>query len=402
MTTLGMFTYPWDIAETGADAFVGELADLGVTRLAVATCYHSAELIAPTRRRNVAVHAEANVSHLPLPKGTFSDLAAPEGKLARERPTLYAEIAKAAKAKGLGVTGWTIAFHNTDMALANPDAAIEDCFGDKFAHALCPANPRARRYAKEMVAGLAKTGHFDTIMVESLSYLLRGHGHPHELWGVRMDVQTRFLLSLCFCPSCMAEGARRGLDGEALRCRVADELMRTWNSPLAVRRKNDDGTELAARLVLDKDFAGWVRMRCDAVNALAGEVAGIVHDAGLELEISAAVWGRPASLNWTEGVDIPANAKVADRFVLESYYPDAGDVARELDHVLGYVAPEKLGMVQTVWPDHHGSLAGLQDKIQMALDAGIGSISLYNYSMAPAPVVAWIKAVGEQVRRAGR
>ncbi len=57
-------------------------------------------------------------------------------------------------------------------------------------------------------------------------------------------------------------------------------------------------------------------------------------------------------------------------------------------------------MVQTVWPDHHGSLAGLQEKVQMALDAGIGNIALYNYSMAPAPVVAWIRAVAEQVRGA--
>lgn len=397
MPELSMFTYPWDIAEQGVSSFVDAMAELGVDRLSVATIYHSAELVAPGRTQKVAVHAEANVAHIKLPDDAFSDLAAPQGQLTKTHPDLYAELAREAASRDIKLTAWTIAFHNSDLALSRPDAAIENCFGDRFAHGLCATNPKSQTYALEMAEALCATGCFDTLMVESLSYLLHGHGHPHELWGVRMDHHTRFLLSMCFCPSCMAAGEARGIDGHGLRQRMADELTRTWNSPVAVGRSADDGTELTTRLVLDDDFAGWVRMRCDVVNELAEKVAAIVHGHGMEFEISAAVWGRPSSLNWTEGVDIAASARIADRFVLESYYPDPGEVARELDHVTGLASPERLAMVQTVWPDHHGSLGGLLQKVDLALSLGIDRIGLYNYSMAPKPVLPWIKAVSERI-----
>ena len=398
MAELGMFTYPWDIAEQGVDSFVDAMADLGVDRIAVATCYHSAELLAPGRKRNVAVHAEANVAHIKLPDDTFSDLSIPQGRLARERPELYADLARAAEKRGIGLTAWMIAFHNSDLAQARPDAAIENCYGDRFAHGLCPANPAAQTYAKEMAGALSATGYFDTVMVESLSYLLHGHGHPHELWGVRMDPHTRVLLSTCFSPSSLAEGKKRGLDGEGLRARIAAELNRTWNSPVAVERGKDDGSELASRLVLDPEFAGWMRMRCEIVNDLAQDVADLVHAKGLKFEISAAVWGRPSSMNWTEGVDIGQSARIADRFILESYYPDPADVARELDHVASLAPADKLAMVQTVWPDHHGSLAGLLHKIDLALATGITQFGLYNYSMAPKPVLPWVRAVADHLK----
>src|SRR5690606_2370599 len=103
-------------------------------------------------------------------------------------------------------------------------------FGDRFTHGLCPANPRSRDYARELVAGLGSTGLFDRMFVESVSYLLYGHGHPHELWGARLDPTTRYLVSLCFCEHCESAGRDRGVDVPALRARVAAELGRTWNA----------------------------------------------------------------------------------------------------------------------------------------------------------------------------
>src|SRR3546814_12350730 len=119
---------------------------------------------------------------------------------------------RAAVAAGVAVDGWVIAFHNTDLATANPEAAIENCFGDHFTHGLCPSSPAARTYAMELLAAASGTGLFERVLVESLSYLLVGHGHPPELWGARLDATTRYLLSLCFCPS-ISEERRVGKEG---------------------------------------------------------------------------------------------------------------------------------------------------------------------------------------------
>ncbi len=398
MIEFGMFAYPWDIAESGPEAFVEQLAEYGVNRLYVATCYHSAEIIVPTRRHRVVVHAEANVAHVPLPSSTFRDLAIPAGSMATENPQLFERLAIAARSHQIQLSAWTIAFHNSRLAGLNPESAIENCFGDRSEHGLCPANRRSVMLATDMVGGLAATGLFESVLLESLSYLLVGHGHPHELWGVRLDTLTRYLLSICFCPSCLRLGGEQGIDGVALRSVIADELHRTWNHPLSMSRNPDDGTELTSRLVLDEDFAAWARMRCSVVTNLARIVTDQAHDSDVTLELSAAVWGRPASLNWTEGIDIRSSASIADRFLLESYYPDQGEVARELDHAVSLADPQKLAMVQTLWPEHHGSLAGLLAKIGLALDAGIESISLYNYAMAPEPIRDWIRAAGLTVR----
>tara|TARA_Y100000766_G_scaffold285169_1_gene306806 strand:- start:1794 stop:2993 length:1200 start_codon:yes stop_codon:yes gene_type:complete len=398
MTELVMFAYPWDILEQGVESFFDEMAALGVNRISVATCYHSADLIVPNRLKNVATSAEANVAHLPLNDDIFSDLSIPKGSLVKNYPSLFPEIHQAARKHGIGLTAWTIAFHNSDLAKKNPDTAIENCFGDKFSHGLCATNPKSQEYAKQMVNAICQTNFFDTVMVESLSFLLYGHGHPHELWAARLDPFTRVLLSLCFCESCLKEGKIKNIDGVQLKARVARELNRTWNSNVSIERGEDDGKELASRLVHDHEFTEWIRMRCNVVNKLASEITTIVHNYGFEFEISAAVWGRPSSMNWAEGVDIKASAQIADRFVLESYYPEISEVARELDHVSSLAQGEKLMFVQTLWPEHNNSIDTLIKKIEMARAMGIKWIGLYNYSMATKPLLSWVEAVSRKLK----
>ena len=230
MSELSMLIYPWDLQADGVENAVETVAELGVTRLEIATAYHSAEVIAPRRTERVFVRAEANTAHLPLPDDTFSDLRIPASSIASNDPELYPRLKAAADAAGIALDGWGIAFHNTRLAVERPDAAILSCFGDRFTHGLCAANPASRRYARELFGALGATGLFERLLAESVSYLLQSHGHPHELWGARLDVLTRYLLSLCFCEHCLAEAGSRGIDGERLRATVAAELHRTWNA----------------------------------------------------------------------------------------------------------------------------------------------------------------------------
>jgi len=395
MPETGMLVYPWDLLEDGVERVVEEVAALGVTRLEVATAYHSAEVVSPRRTRAVATVAEANRSHLPLPAGAFTELSIPPSSIAREHPDLYERLAEAGRAAGVAIGGWGIGFHNSDLAAAHPEAAILSCFGDRFAHGLCAANPAARRYAVELFSAIAGTGLFDRVLAESVSYLLYAHGHPHELWGARLDPTTRYLLSLCFCAHCLAAAAERGIDGEALRAAVAAELTRTWNAPYPAGRDLDDGAELSSLVLLWPDLGAYTRMRMDVVTSLLAEVAAAVRARGALLDASAAVWGRPAPTNWVEGVDVAATLRVADGFVVEAYHPTAGEVARELDHVAAIarrVGPEAapVTVALTVWPSHHGTRDGLLAKVAAARAAGATTLELYNYGTATADTLSWV------------
>jgi hypothetical protein len=395
MSELSMLIYPWDVQADGAERIVDEVASLGVTRLEIATAYHSAEVLSPRRTDRVFTRAEANTVHLPLPDGTFSGLSAIPSSIAVNDPGLYPALKVAADAAGIGLTGWGIAFHNTRLAVEHPEAAILDCFGDRFTHGLCATNPAARAYALELFHGIAGTGLFDRVLAESVSYLLQGHGHPHELWGARLDVTTRYLLSLCFCEHCVAAAADRGIDAEPLRRRIAAELHRTWNAAYPAGRTPDAGTDLASLLVAWPDLAAYTRMRLDVVTSLVADLAAKVHASDVELSLSAAVWGRPAPMNWLEGVDIPASLGLVDGFVLESYFPSAQEVAAELDHALALAAPVEdpatVSVALTLWRAHHSSRADFATKVETVLAAGIDRIALYNYGTATSETLDWAR-----------
>lgn len=395
MSELSMLIYPWDVQADGPERVVDTVAALGVTRLEIATAYHSAEVLSPRRTERVFVRAEANTTHLPLPAGTFTGLSAIPSAIATRDPDLYPSLQRAASAAGIGLTGWGIAFHNTRLAVEHPEAAIVDCFGDRFTHGLCAANPAARSYALELFRGIAGTGLFDRVLAESVSYLLQGHGHPHELWGARLDVTTRYLLSLCFCEHCVTAAAERGIDAESLRRKVAAELHRTWNAAYPAGRAPDAGADLGSLLVAWPDLAGYTRMRLDLVTSLVADLAAALHALDVELALSAAVWGRPAPMNWLEGVDITASLRLADGFVLESYFPTAQEVAAELDHTLALAAPvsdpAKLSVALTLWRAHHASRADFATKVETALAAGVDRIALYNYGTATAETLDWAR-----------
>jgi hypothetical protein len=136
-TELTMFAYPWDLQHDGVSSSLQLVHELGCQRLAMAVAYHSAEVIAPRRRHSVHTTAEGNVSHLPL-GGGFSDLALPMGALARDHPELPGELAQAAAASDLRLTAWVIVCHNSGLAGARPDAAMENCLATGRATACAP------------------------------------------------------------------------------------------------------------------------------------------------------------------------------------------------------------------------------------------------------------------------
>lgn len=393
---LTMLIYPWDIQADGPEKVLDELAGLGIDRLQIATAYHSAEVIAPRRGGPGAfTAAEANTAHLPLPADAFTGLSVPPSSIASNDPDLYPRLATAAAERGIALDGWAIGLHNSSLAVSHPDAALLNCFGDRFTHALCPANPGVRRFAVELFTAIAATGYFQRVLAESISYLLYSHGHPHELWGARLDVTTRYLLSLCFCPSCTAAGTSTGIDVDGLRAKVARELDRTWNAEFSAPRQPDDGLELMSLLVAWPDLAAFGAMRCAQVTSLVTDIRAACAAAGVALDVSAAVWARPAAANWMEGVDIAATRRVADGFVLESYYDTVDEVVRELDHVLALSEPSgaSLSVALTLWEAHHGTAEVLAAKARAAREAGASTLALYNYSTATRRTLGWVAAV---------
>lgn len=385
---LTMFAYPWDMKVDGVAESVGLVANAGCRQLALAVAYHSADVLAPRREHRAQAMVEANVAHLAL-RGAFSGLALRTGTLAAQYPGLGAEIARAADQAGIGLTAWVILCHNSALATEQPAASLEDCFGGRSGHALCPSNPKVRTYALELCRQVLEIGIFDELFVESAAYLVAPHGHPHEIAAVRDDPATRYLRSLCFCPSCLSSGSSMGIDGRELREWVKRALSQTWNSEVGLVRRADPGDELASLLVARADLAGWTAMRCDQVTSLVAALADLARSYGARLSTALGIFARPAALGWMEGVDPFRLAAVSDLLTATPYYREYEDVARDLDHYFALVQPERMQVVQTLWPKHHVTLDGLLAKVELAWRAGVREFGLYNLTTAPTPALAW-------------
>jgi hypothetical protein len=397
---VALFAYPWDIKSAGAVPFAAEARKLGANRVYVATRYHTAEVIMPRRKTAVVFNADENGYHLPLARSAFSGIGAQAPvDQGGQGGQLFGDLAQATAREDVGLSAWIVALHASRLAQAHPESALENCFGDRSAHFLCPADPATATYLAELVAATLATGMFSGVMLEGVSYGLLGHGHPHELHGVRMDPVCRYLASLCFCRSCLAEGQRRGIDGAQLRAWVTAELGRTWNGPLGPARMDDEGAELASLLVTQPGLAAWTRMRCEIVTGLVDVLSAIGRDLGVRVDLSAAIWGRPVYLNWMEGVDLAASGPLVDHVVLESYYPSAAEIARELDHASFLLPPAKLGLAALLWHGYLTSYEDLASKIDLALSCGISKFSFYHLSSAPSTMLGWLPRISTHIQQ---
>ncbi|TIW31783.1 MAG: hypothetical protein E5V71_21005, partial [Mesorhizobium sp.] len=113
--------------------------------------------------------------------------------------------------------------HNTRLGMLYPQAVTRNAFGDPNYYNLCPSHPDAHAYVRALAADITHTYKPDRIELESPSFMGFAHEYHHEKDGVGLTPEDDFLLSLCFCPSCLARAARAGIEGEAAR-----ELVKQW------------------------------------------------------------------------------------------------------------------------------------------------------------------------------
>jgi hypothetical protein len=136
--------------------------------------------------------------------------------------------------------------------------------------------------------------------------------------------------------------------------------------------------------------------RGHAVFAVVPDAAGSwVRAAIAAIRHCPAVWGRPSFSNWIEGVDVAASVALADSFVLESYYPTAGEVAREIDHTPAAASltdhgPDSLSAAITLWPSFHATRESFLSKVSAIRGSGVTKLGLYNYGTATASTLSWV------------
>jgi hypothetical protein len=385
MREFGMYFYPWTVDDI--DLFTREYAALGCTAIAPALSYHHGNTLAARNLRSTMLR-DAMVSF--VPNAPLYGTLKPAVNASCAQSGVAYKIREWCKKNNILFSAWTVLLHNSTLGEAHPECCVENAFGDRLTHALCPSNPDVKEYAGALISDIARQFEPDSLMLESGTVQPALHGLHHEISNIAQPLYLRYLLSLCFCPHCVERASLLfpALDVSALRRRIQELALYTANHELIIPG-NDDAVFLQMLFETPGLFE-YQKARENGVTELTRVTAEILKTRRVLFTlIPSAV---PFSINhlFVEGMNLTQNARYADTLLPLVYgagerYENAAGIIR------AYCAGINTGMAVSLHPAKTESEEALHSALARAASAGCDVCYLYNYSLASETRLAWVR-----------
>lgn len=390
----GINLFPWDVADEGAAPCLDAIAGLGCNTVILSPNYHRARLFRPRAtgyynrpvdwcdfRPDHALYAEPGL----LPP-VNPDARCVEG---------CRQAVDAARARGLDVIVSVIGCHNTTIGLAHPELCVENAFGDRYAFALSPAEPRVRDFLGSLVRDLCRQYRPDALLLDSFAFLDAVHREHHELMFVSPGAFGKYLLSLCFGPASCARLRAAGLDPAALRAQAAELIRRAVTDTPGPRSPEAERDELTALLFEFPEFLAAARVRSAIVQELLAHVAAIAREEGVRLHSQSALLARPTARVWTEGAGLRTRAESCEKIFIQAHWPSAREAIHDLSWAATVLPAGRFVLGTMTSEDNVATEADLVQRAAAARRIGAAGISFYNYGLLSAARLQWIRRANE-------
>ncbi|UYM06230.1 hypothetical protein [Solicola gregarius] len=207
------YAYPWDVL--GDPAFIDRVRRLGLTRVAIASAYHTTRAATPFHPRHTLVSARTAALYRPVRAQAWRGRRlAPVNADWVDDPDPFGHAAEALTTAGLEVAAWIVLTHATRLGEQCPDIAVVNCFGERYPYALCPQSAEVREYAATLAAEAVRDVDCSAVVLEACGQLGVEHGGHHEKTAGAYAPSILRLLSICCCTACREAWRIRGLDPE--------------------------------------------------------------------------------------------------------------------------------------------------------------------------------------------
>ena len=388
--------FPWDVQAEGAGPCLEAIAGLGCSAVVLSPNYHRARLFRPRAQRYH--HRTVDWCDFTPDTSLYAEpaLLPPVNPDAGCVEACRAAV-PAARARGLEVIASVIGCHNTTLGLAHPELCLENAGGDRYAFALCPAQPRVRAHLVSLVRDLARQLRPDAVVLDSFSYLDAVHREHHELMFVTPGAHGKFLLSLCFCPACRERVARENIDPWALRDRTRELLRASVTRPPQPRSAEWERDELTALLLEFPEFLAAARARSAAVEELLRDVGAAGRAEGVAVHQHSGLLARPSARAWTEGPGLRARARHGDHLFIQAHFASAAEAAQDLSWAATLVPAKRLVLAMMPGEDHVASAGDLAQRVGTARELGAAGVCYYNYGLLSPARLDWIRAANASV-----
>ena len=384
---LSMWTYPWDIQDLGAERTVDDLgAVAGLNCISLATSYHAGRFLQPRSPQRKSYYPEDGTIYFrPTPELWEGLVIQPKVADVIADDDVLADLVRRRDEGGMKVSCWTVCLHNTRLGMLHPHAVTRNAFGDPNYYNLCPSNPDARAYVTTLVEDVTHGYKPDVIELESPSFMGFAHEFHHEKDGVGMVPEDDFLLSLCFCPSCIARAAAAGVDGDTARATVRQWIVEMSEREIPAARWPDFP---AAGLDVFKPWPevhAYLMWRFEPVTSLVREIRERAYG-------GTKVYLIDLKDGWLGGCDIAAIGKVCDGAILCAYWMEPPAVEALMREGRAALGPDKyLGAGYRVFYPEMPSAEALVARSAAAVRGGADGINYYNYGLIPEKRLGWIR-----------
>jgi hypothetical protein len=176
MSYRAIYTYAWDLAETGTKAAVEEFLGLGLDTVTYAGSYHAGKFLRPHGERGKVYFPEDGTVYFKPDPHRYGAIKPVATAMLAERDILR----ELTETPGINANVWLVLLHNTLLGTAHPDATVANAFGDRYVYSLCPSAPDARAYAIGLARDVTENYPVSGLSLETPGFLPYAHGFHHE------------------------------------------------------------------------------------------------------------------------------------------------------------------------------------------------------------------------------
>ncbi len=370
--SVGLWAYPWDLQKLGVAAVVKQLQEWRITELAVATVYHSGQILSLVGRDPQWIVQSSG------PLADFSEFS-------DDHRAFLADLRRQLGDDGITLRSWTVLGH--DKRGWNPTINV---FGQEMGHAACPVANQDR--ATALIGRLGNSGYFDVVDVEALDYVSAIHGAHHEIIGPEMTPLLELLFSLCFCQACAKTfGAR--LDWDALTHDVQSSL-RDW-----LQRESVEADSYALLTTFLHEHPLIEKLLHERSLWLNRYLRGLQKVSAVPLAPMISSYRGQQALSWMSGWVAQASWD-SDVIVLE--YGPLDGLSADLNGLLNKgFDPDQIICGQTLVARSTPTFTMAKSRLEQALALGITRFCFYNWGILNRPRLDWLKTLSAMIWTTG-